>query len=115
MFKCCYEKDIYHRRSYYYRVGYRRGYFYVGREVALEYEYTVAKRGDLVQEVSVTGKVKPAEAVDLAFEKSGKITRTTVKVGDKIKSGQILAELDNMEAKAQVAQVEASLESARAK
>ena len=91
------------------------GYFYFGREVAPEYEYMVAKRGDLVQEVSVTGKVKPAEAVDLAFEKSGKITRTTVKVGDKIKSGQILAQLEDSELKAQVAQVEASLESARAK
>ena len=91
------------------------GYFYFGREVAPEYEYTVAKQGDLVQEVSVTGKVKPAEAVDLAFEKSGKIKRSAVKVGDKIKSGQILAELDSADAQAQVNQAMASLESARAK
>ena len=91
------------------------GYFYFGREVASEYEYTVAKRGDLVQEVSVTGKVKPAEAVDLAFEKSGKVALVSADVGGKIKAGQILAQLEDSELKAQVAQVEASLESARAK
>ena len=91
------------------------GYFYFGRETAPEYEYTVAKRGDLVQEVSVTGKVKPAEAVDLAFEKSGKVALVSADVGGKIKAGQILAQLEDSELKAQVAQVEASLESARAK
>ena len=91
------------------------GYFYFGRETAPEYEYTTAKRGDLVQEVSVTGKVKPAEDVDLAFEKSGKVARVFVKVGDAVKSDQTLAELDNSDARAQVAQAEASLESARAK
>src|SRR3990167_2261932 len=91
------------------------GYFYFGRETAPEYEYTAVKRGDLVQEVSVTGKVKPAEDVDLAFEKSGKVARVFVKVGDAVKSDQTLAELDNSDARAQVAQAEASLESARAK
>jgi len=91
------------------------GYFYFGRETAPEYEYTAVKRGDLIQEVSVTGKVKPAEDVDLAFEKSGKVARVFVKVGDAVKSDQTLAELDNSDARAQVAQAEASLESARAK
>ena len=37
------------------------------------YETGVVKLGTLVQKVSVTGSVKPAEEVELAFEKSGKI------------------------------------------
>ena len=37
------------------------------------YEIYVVKRGNIVQEIGITGKVKPAESVDLAFEKSGRV------------------------------------------
>lgn len=90
-------------------------YLYFGRKVTTQYEYATAKRGDLVQEVSVTGKVKPASAVNLAFEKSGKVARVGAGVGDKVKAGQVLAELDSADAAAQVAQADAAAESARAK
>lgn len=90
-------------------------YFFLKSPAAPQYEYAAAKRGDLIQEVSVTGKVKPASAVNLAFEKSGKVVRVGADVGDKVKAGQVLAELDSADAAAQVAQAEAALENARAK
>lgn len=91
------------------------GYFYFGREKKPDYEYATAQKGKITQEVSVTGKVKPATSVDLAFEKSGKVSVVYVKVGDKIKSGQTLAVLNNADTFAQLLQAQATLESAQAK
>jgi len=39
------------------------------------YEFATVAKQNIIQEVNVTGKVKPAEAVDLAFEKNGKINK----------------------------------------
>ena len=38
----------------------------MGSKKAVQYEWVLAKRADLTQEVSVTGRVKPAESADLA-------------------------------------------------
>jgi ABC-type antimicrobial peptide transport system permease subunit len=51
------------------------GYFYWKGASEAPYEYITAERGDLRQEVSVVGKVEPAEKVNLAFEKTGKVSR----------------------------------------
>ena len=63
------------------------GYFYFGRAEKPEFEVTVAKRSDLIQEVSVTGRVKPAKSVELAFEKGGKISAVYVDVGKQVSAG----------------------------
>ncbi len=68
-----------------------------------------ASRGDITQTVSVTGNVKAAESVDLAFEKSGKVIRVYVDVGDAVSPGQILAELDTSELSASLAKAKADL------
>lgn len=75
-----------------------------------KYSTETAKIGDIVREVSVTGRVKPAQEANLAFEKSGKVSAANVKVGDKASAGQILASLENEELASQVAQAEASLQ-----
>ncbi len=74
------------------------------------YEFTIAKKQDILQEVSVTGKVKPSQDVDLAFEKSGKVNKIYIGVGDQVKSGQVLAILDNVDLSAQLAQAQAQVE-----
>ncbi|MDD2753814.1 MAG: efflux RND transporter periplasmic adaptor subunit [Candidatus Portnoybacteria bacterium] len=74
------------------------------------YEFVRVTRGDVLQIVSVTGKVKPADSVDLAFEKSGKVASIAVRVGDKVAAGQRLATLSNSDLVAQLAQAQASLE-----
>jgi len=84
-------------------------YFYSSSNRKSSYEFATVKKGDISQEVSVTGRVKAAEAVDLAFERSGKVTKINVGVGSKVTAGQILATLDNSDLAAQVSQARASL------
>jgi len=91
------------------------GYFYFGRKSAPKYEFTEVERGDITQTVSVTGQVKPAESIDLAFDRSAKISQISVVVGDKVKAGQIIATLDNSEIRAQLTQAQAALQSQQAK
>ena len=79
------------------------------------YESTIVSRGDVIQEVSTTGRVKPVESVDLAFERSGKVISVGVNVGDKVVTGETLAFLENQELSAQVLQAQASLEAEQAK
>lgn len=74
------------------------------------YEQVDVTRGDIVQLVSVTGKVKPADSVELAFERSGKVAAISVKVGDRVTAGQRLASLSNADLVAQLAQAQASLD-----
>ncbi len=79
-----------------------------------QYETTVVAKGNVTQKVSVTGKVKPAEALDLAFEQSGKVSSVTVKVGDKIEAGKLLASLNSSDVAASLRRASASISSARA-
>lgn len=72
-----------------------------------------AQVGDVVQEVSITGRVKAAEAVDLAFERSGKISSINVKVGNKVYNGQALVRLDAGELLAQRARELADVQAAK--
>jgi HlyD family secretion protein len=83
------------------------GYFIFGRKSAPAQNFVIAIRGNIVQEVSVTGNVKPVHSVDLAFEKSGKVQRVYADVGDQVSSGQILVQLDNSELSAQLAKAQA--------
>ena len=89
-------------------------YFYFSSSKALQYESIIAKRINLRQKVSVTGRVKSAESVDLAFEKGGRIANVYAQIGDKVAVGQKLDSLDNSDVAAQLAQAQAGVDSARA-
>ncbi|MHB9019729.1 MAG: efflux RND transporter periplasmic adaptor subunit [Minisyncoccota bacterium] len=91
------------------------GYLFFSRPKDSLYSYTQVSKGDVVQEVSVTGRVKPSENVSLAFERGGKVTGIYVDVGDKVSSGKILMRLDNSELLAQLAGAEANLKAQQAK
>lgn len=54
----------------------------------------VVARADVVEEVASTGKVKPAENVDLGFDRSGRVAVAYKKVGDFVKKGEIIASLE---------------------
>ena len=54
------------------------------------------------------------EEVNLAFPKGGKVSDVYVKVGDKVKKGQVLASLASTDAQGAVAQANSALEIARA-
>ncbi len=91
------------------------GYFYFGREANPEFDVAIAKRSDLIQEVSVTGRVKPTRSVELAFEKSGKVSAVYADIGKQVSAGQILVVLENSELAAQLLQAEADVKIQEAK
>lgn len=91
------------------------GYVYFNQNKQPVYDYVVAKKGNITQEVNVTGKVKPAENVDLAFERSGRVRKIYVNVGDRVSVGDRLIELDNADLVAQLAQAEAGVKAQQAK
>ncbi|MDD5318927.1 MAG: efflux RND transporter periplasmic adaptor subunit [Candidatus Pacebacteria bacterium] len=64
---------------------------------------------EFIQVVSISGKVVPAETVDLAFETAGKIAGVNVSVGDKVSQGSTLAFLSNGQLKASLEEEQARL------
>jgi HlyD family secretion protein len=80
-----------------------------------EYKTLTVKSDNFVQQVSVSGKVIPAQEVDLGFTQSGRITRVYVKVGDRVGAGRVLAEIDSGDIYAQLLQKEAALDVQKAK
>ena len=62
---------------------------------------------------SFPGKLLPSEQSKLAFEIPGKINIINVDIGDEVKKGQILAELDGREASAQLEQAKAKYDLAK--
>ncbi|MFH1188238.1 MAG: efflux RND transporter periplasmic adaptor subunit [bacterium] len=81
---------------------------------AVSYDFVIANRGSVTQEVSVTGKVVAVNNVDLAFESGGKVAHTYVDIGDTVKAGDLLASLDVSSIEAQLAQAEASVKAEKA-
>lgn len=84
-------------------------YFLFIKDKKLAHEFIVAERGELLQEINVTGRVKPVVDIDLAFEKTGRITGVNIDVGDKVFAGQVLVRLDSSELSAQLAKAESDL------
>lgn len=68
----------------------------------------------LVQQVSVSGKVVAVDEVELGFVQGGRVARVSVEVGDRVKRGAILAELDNADARAVLLQRQAALKTQEA-
>jgi HlyD family secretion protein len=71
-------------------------------------------KGDLAKSVVATGKIEPITKVELKSKASGIVKKLYVEYGDKIKKGQMLAELDREEIQARVAQAKAQLDAATA-
>jgi HlyD family secretion protein len=72
------------------------------------------ERGDLAKSVVATGKVEPITKVEVKSKASGIVTKLFVDTGDKVKKGQLLAQLDKVEIEAQVEQSRAALQAADA-
>lgn len=79
------------------------------------YETVTITRGQVKEEVSITGKVKPTQNLDVAFEKGGRLTRVRVKVGDAVQAGQEIITLDSADLAAQLAQARANVRSQEVK
>ncbi|MBI2109398.1 MAG: efflux RND transporter periplasmic adaptor subunit [Parcubacteria group bacterium] len=85
------------------------GYFVFGREKSKELEIMTVARGMLVQEVSVTGRVRPIQSVNLAFEKSGRVAAVYADIDEKVNNGEALVVLENADLRAQLKQAQADM------
>jgi len=72
------------------------------------------EKGDLAKSVVATGKVQPITKVEVKSKASGIVKKLLVDAGDRVKQGQVLAELDKEELQAQVRGDEAQLSAAEA-
>lgn len=72
-----------------------------------------ATQTTISQEVSVTGRVVPAENVDLSIESGGKVSSIPVAVGDKVEAGQTLLRVDSASLQIRLGRQQADLEKAK--
>jgi HlyD family secretion protein len=72
-------------------------------------------QGNLTVAVTGSGSIAAARTVELPFQQSGTVTSVDVKVGDQVKAGQTLAQIDPADLKLLLQQSQANLRSAQAK
>jgi HlyD family secretion protein len=72
------------------------------------------ERGDIARSVVATGKIEPLTKVEVKSKASGIVEKIYLDAGDKVKTGQVLAELDKEQLQASVAEARANLEAAEA-
>ena len=73
------------------------GYFYLWPKIRarnVEYAYTSIHKGDIEATVSSTGTLEAINTVDVGTQISGRIARIYVDFNDRVKKGQLLAEMD---------------------
>lgn len=73
------------------------------------------QRTTLVATVNAAGNIQAHEQLNLNFQVAGQVSKINVSVGDKVKAGQVLAELDSTDLALQVRQSELALKIAQAK
>ena len=73
------------------------------------------QRGDVRKVITATGTVNFPKPIQLSFQKGGKLVAQNVAVGNKVKQGQVLAQLDPTNLAIAVQQAQAKLASDQAK
>jgi HlyD family secretion protein len=71
-----------------------------------------AQKQNLSSVVSASGEIKPKTYVNIGANAFGKIIKLSVKEGDRVKKGQLLAQLENVQSSADVSATRASLQGA---
>ena len=71
-------------------------------------------RGPFEVAVASSGLIQPFEVVDVGAQVSGQLSNLQVKLGDRVRPGQLLAEIDDRRIKARLDQGEAAIENLRA-
>ncbi len=72
------------------------------------------ERGDLARVVVATGKIQPLSKAEIKSKASGIVKKIYVDYGDRVKTGQILAELDKIQLEAAQRAAKANLQAAEA-
>ncbi|HYK38410.1 MAG TPA: efflux RND transporter periplasmic adaptor subunit [Candidatus Eremiobacteraceae bacterium] len=72
------------------------------------------ERGDLARVVVATGKIQPLSKAEIKSKASGIVKKIYVDYGDRVKTGQVLAELDKVQLEAALRAATANMEAANA-
>src|SRR3974377_2147525 len=70
-------------------------------------------REDITSVVTASGEIKPKGQVNIGSKPFAKIRYCNVKEGDRVKKGQLLATLDNVQPSADVSATDSALNAAR--
>jgi HlyD family secretion protein len=73
-----------------------------------------AEKGDLARVVVATGKIQPLSKVEVKSKASGIVKKLYVDYGDRVKQGQVLADLDKVQLEASVRASQANYQAAQA-
>ncbi|HRY63259.1 MAG TPA: efflux RND transporter periplasmic adaptor subunit [Patescibacteria group bacterium] len=80
----------------------------------VEYTTSQAENGPVIQTVDATGSISSAEDINLNFKSTGKLASLKVKVGDRVKTGDLLATLETAALASRVADARSALIEAEA-
>ena len=72
------------------------------------------EKGDLARVVVATGKIQPLSKVEVKSKASGNVKKLYVDYGDRVKQGQVLADLDKVQLEASVRAAQANYQAAQA-
>ena len=84
------------------------------KETTPNYLTATAEIGDIENNVMASGKVKALNTVDVGAQVSGEVTRLFVDVGDEVKKGDLIAQIDQVTQKNNLSNEQASLEQSEA-
>jgi RND family efflux transporter MFP subunit len=73
-----------------------------------------ARLGQVREEILITGALKPKEQVDVTSKATGRVEKIAVYVGDYVRRGTLIAEIEDQELQQQVRRATASIEVVRA-
>ena len=74
-----------------------------------------ATSGELVQTVVASGRLIPSQRITVALQVTGRVLRVAVTAGQTVQQGQLLIELDNSDARANLDQARAAVAQAQAR
>ena len=86
----------------------------IGKEPSTEVEFTKAKKADIIERVSASGKIQPEVEVKLSPDVSGEIVGLYISEGDSVRAGQLLLKIKPDNYESLFARAEAQVNSARA-
>ncbi len=84
------------------------------KDTTPSYLTATAEIGDIENNVMASGKVKALNTVELGAQVSGEVTRLFVDVGDEVKKGDLIAQIDQVTQKNNLSNEQASLEQSEA-
>jgi HlyD family secretion protein len=83
-------------------------------QVGPKYKEVTATRGPFRIAVTANGLVRPIDRIELKSKASGEVVELPIEVGDAVAKGQLIAKLDQVEERAELAQTRADRDIARA-